>query len=209
MSPFDTAQLVEPHAETSADQVAVLPLGEAVVLVVADGAGNSRRGVEAAAAVVRAVHAATVERSDLMRPEAWSQLLEQCDRLLASTGRGGESTAVAACVTGGRILGASVGDSELWLIHGDSHTAITAHQRRKPLLGSGEALPVFFDVPWTGGILVAGSDGLFKYAEARRIREVATGPDLSAAARELAALPRLASGGLQDDVGLALCRPIP
>ncbi|MFP2908895.1 protein phosphatase 2C domain-containing protein [Pyxidicoccus sp. 3LFB2] len=207
MERFETAQAVEPHAETSADHVAILLLGEAVVLVVADGAGNSRRGVDAAAAVVRAVQAAMVERTDLTRPDAWSHLLEQCDHLLASTGHGGETTAVAACVTEDRIIGASVGDSELWLIHGDSHTVVTQHQRRKPLLGSGEALPVYFDLPWTGGTLLAGTDGLFKYADAHRIRAVASSPDLSASARELAALPRFASGGLPDDVGLALCRP--
>ena len=206
MNRFDTAQVVVSHAQTSADHVAVLPLGEAVVLVVADGAGNSRRGVEAAAAVVRAAEAALTEPTDLMRPEAWRHVLERCDQLLASTNHGGETTAVVACVTEGRILGASVGDSELWLIHSDSHTVITEHQRRKPLLGSGEAMPVFFDLPWTGGTLLAGSDGLFKYADARRIQALASSPDLSASARELAALPRLASGGLPDDVGLVLCR---
>ncbi|NMO17637.1 SpoIIE family protein phosphatase [Pyxidicoccus fallax] len=206
MSRFETAHMVEPQARVSADQVVVLPWGEALVLVVADGAGNSRRGVEAAEAVVRAVRAAVAERSDLMRPEAWSDVLEQCDRELASAGHGAETTAVVACVTEGRVIGASVGDSELWLLHGDSHSVVTLHQRRKPLVGSGEALPVFFDVPWTGGTLVAASDGLFKYADALRIRAVASGLDLTASARELAALPRLASGGLPDDVGLVLCR---
>lgn len=206
MSGFQTAQVVEPHVQAGADQVAVLPWGEAVVLVVADGAGNSQRGAEAAQAVVHAVRTAVVGRTDLLRPEAWSQVLEQCDHGLASAGHGGESTAVVACVTEGRVVGASVGDSELWLLHGDSHIAVTGYQRRKPLLGSGEALPVFFDVPWAQGSLLAGTDGLFKYADARRIRTVASGPDLSTAARELASLPRLAHGGLPDDVGLVLCR---
>jgi len=206
MNRFETAQVVEPRVQPGADHVDILSLGEAVVLVVADGAGNSRRGAEAALAVVRAVQAATAERTDLMRPEAWSDLLKQCDRLLASTGQGGETTAVVACVFENRIIGASVGDSELWLIQGASQHALTEHQRRKPLLGSGESTPVFFDTPWTGGVLLAGSDGLFKYADGPRIRAAAAGPDLSAAARELAALPRLASGGLPDDVGLVLCR---
>jgi hypothetical protein len=206
MSRFEAAQVVEPHARTGADHVAVLPWGEAVVLVIADGAGNSRRGVEAAQAVIRAVQSAVVGRADLMRPEAWSQVLEQCDHGLASAAHGGETTAVVACVTEGRVIGASVGDSELWLICNDSHTSVTRHQRRKPLLGSGESTPVFFDVPWPQGTLLAGSDGLFSYADPRRIRAVASGPDLAASARELAALPRLASGGLPDDVGLVLCR---
>ncbi|MFP2932767.1 SpoIIE family protein phosphatase [Pyxidicoccus sp. 3LG] len=206
MSRFETAQVVAPHAQTSADHVAVIPLGDAVVLAVADGAGNSRRGVEAAAAVVRATQSATVERTDLMRPEAWSHVLKQCDHLLVSNGEGGETTAVVALVTGHHIIGASVGDSELWLIHGDRHTALTEHQRRKPLLGRGEATPVCFEVPWTEGVLLAGTDGLFKYADAPRIRASASGPDLASSARALASLPRLASGGLQDDVGLVLIR---
>ena len=93
----------------------------------------------------------------------------------------------------------------MWLIQGASQHVLTEHQRRKPLLGSGEATPVFFDTPWTGGVLLAGSDGLFKYADGPRIRAAAAGPDLSAAARELAALPRLAPGGLPDDGGRVLC----
>jgi serine/threonine protein phosphatase PrpC len=208
MPRFETAQELEPYARTCADQVAVLQWGKAVVLVVADGAGNSRRGAEAAAAAVHTVRAALGERSDLERPEAWSDILAGCDAMLASTGQGGETTAVVACVTGERIVGASVGDSELWLIAGDSHRVLTGNQRRKPLLGSGEAVPVSFDTAWTGGTLLGGSDGLFKYVDARRIREVASYPDLSAAAHALAALPKLASGGLPDDVGLVLCRPV-
>ncbi|QSQ20979.1 protein phosphatase 2C domain-containing protein [Pyxidicoccus parkwayensis] len=208
MKRFETAQVVEPQERTSADHVATLSWGEATVLVVADGAGNSRRGTEAAAAVVQAVRAAVNERSDLGRPEVWSDILTRCDQMLVSSGQGGESTAVVACITGERVLGASVGDSELWLIQGDSHRVLTEHQRRKPLLGSGEAVPVFFDTQWSGGTLLGASDGLFKYVDARRIRAVASDPDLSAAARALAALPRLASGELPDDVGLVLCRPV-
>ncbi len=205
MSVFETAWVVEPSAQASADHVAVLPLVDAVVLVVADGAGNSRRGAEAAAALVRAVQEATAQRTDLLhKPEAWSHVLEQCDALLASTG--GESTAVVACVTPERVIGASVGDSELWWVRDDGHTVLTQHQRRKPLLGSGEALPVFFEQPWSSGVLLAASDGLFKYADAGRIQALASGTDLSDTARALAALPRLASGGLPDDVGLVLCR---
>jgi serine/threonine protein phosphatase PrpC len=207
MTPFETAWVVEPSARASADQVAVLPLGDAVVLVVADGAGNSRRGAEAAASLVRAVQEATSQRADLSQPEAWSHVLEQCDGLLAPTG--GECTAVVACVTAERVIGASVGDSELWWVQDGGHTVLTGHQHRKPLLGSGEALPVPFELPWSSGVLLAASDGLFKYADSGRIRALCSETDLSTAARALAALPRLASGGLPDDVGLVLCRRMP
>jgi hypothetical protein len=43
-------------------------------------------------------------------------------------------------------VGASVGDSSAWLISPAGEvTDLTAQQRRRPLLGSGEALPVQFE----------------------------------------------------------------
>ena len=60
---------------------------------------------------------------------------------------GGQTTGVVAFVrSDGSISGASVGDSVAWLISPAGElTDLTAYQRRKPLLGSGEALPVVFD----------------------------------------------------------------
>lgn len=86
---------------------------------------------------------------------------------------------------------------------------VTAQQRRKPLLGSGDAAPTPFG-PFTfnGRILVA-SDGLLKYAPRERIRGTAFEPELERAADALVAAARLPGGGLQDDVALVLLDPPP
>lgn len=64
-----------------------------------------------------------------------------------------------------------------------------------------------FEHAWRGGTLLGASDGLFKYVDLRRIQEQVGLADVRTAALALAALPRLASGALPDDVGLVLCRP--
>ena len=109
-------------------------------------------------------------------------------------------------VTHGMICGASVGDSEAWLITPNDCHSLTAHQRRKPMLGSGAAMPVSFRVPWTGGTLLLGSDGLFKYAPAGKIREIAPGGTPEAACEALIDVVRLPNGRLQDDVAVVVCR---
>ena len=64
-------------------------------------------------------------------------------------------------------------------------------------------------VPTSGGYLVAvadsaGSDGLFKYAHAERICALAMQGSVATAADALANAVRLPSGGLPDDVAVAL-----
>ncbi|NTX03502.1 PP2C family serine/threonine-protein phosphatase [Myxococcus sp. CA040A] len=207
MSDFETAWHVEPAGKTGADRVSVLTQGDATVLVVADGAGISRRGAEAAEAVLRGVQDAVEAGADVERAETWREVLARCDAERMDSGQGGETTAVVACVTPRRVVGASVGDSELWLFQGGESTALTEHQHRKPLLGSGQARPVTFEFAWRGGVLLGASDGLFRYADLRRIQAQVSLSDANAAVLALAALPRLASGALPDDVGLVLCRP--
>ena len=67
---------------------------------------------------------------------------------MCSTGptgnRPGESTVVVVDVRADSICGASVGDSQAWIVNGADITDLTARQHRKPLLGSGEAEPVGF-----------------------------------------------------------------
>jgi serine/threonine protein phosphatase PrpC len=104
------------------------------------------------------------------------------------------------------ICGASVGDSEAWLILAQGCHALTARQRRKPMLGTGAAVPVSFCMPWAEGTLLLGSDGLFKYALADTIGEVARGGTPGAACDALVDLVRLPSGKLQDDIAVVVCR---
>ena len=110
-----------------------------------------------------------------------------------------------AFVDGDRVRGASVGDSAAWLISPAGEMAdLTVHQRRKPLIGSGEALPVEFEAELRGGRLLLATDGLTKYVTAERICALATKGSVVKAADSLTACVRLPSGGLQDDVAVVI-----
>ena len=81
---------------------------------------------------------------------------------------------------------------------------MTVNQRRRPLLGTGEALPVLFEAERRGGRVLLASDGLFKYATGERIRALAMNGSVAQAAEALARSVRLPSGALQDDVAVVL-----
>jgi hypothetical protein len=80
----------------------------------------------------------------------------------------------------------------------------TSNQRRKPLLGSGAAVPIGFAPTCLEGRLLLATDGLVKYAPAERLADAASIPELACAAEALVACLRLPSGGLQDDAAFVL-----
>jgi serine/threonine protein phosphatase PrpC len=174
------------------DRVAVAHLPSGVLLAVADGAGGIGNGALAAEAALRAVSTSGAP---------WVAALERADRSVEL----GECAIVVAFVSGSRISGASVGDCGAWLI-GAGVVDLTAGQIRKPLPGSRSAAPVAFEADLGDATLLLASDGLLKYAKASEIAAVARGSDLGAVAEQLAALPRLRSGDLPDDVAVILCR---
>ena len=130
----------------------------------------------------------------------------RADRAIAEDRQAGETTAVVVAVTKAGIVGASVGDSGAILMRADGDVELTRGQVRKPGLGSGMAIVVPFEHELVEGTLVAGTDGLLKYATRAAIRRAALGHAAAEAARELVELVRLPSGGLQDDVGVGVCR---
>ena len=205
-SMFETAKILEAWGPRLEDRAEVIDRGESVLVVVADGAGGRPGAAYTAEAAVRLVcaEAAALRPWDLF---AWCGLLRRVDETLAHDPAAGETTLVAAVVSPQGVVGVSVGDSGAWLIGPGGVQDLTARQQRKPFLGAGAAVPVPFAVPGAGGTLLAASDGLFKYADAARIAEVAREADLEQAARHLADLVRLPSGKLQDDVTVVLCRP--
>ncbi len=83
---------------------------------------------------------------------------------------------------------------------------LTDGQTRKPLVGSGCVPFRISSSLVAGGTLLVASDGLLRYAKRSDIVRVASGADLTAAARSLIELVRLANGTLQDDVAVVLCR---
>ena len=103
--------------------------------------------------------------------------------------------------------GTLFGASEAVLVDAGVMTDLTANQRRKPLLGSGSAMPVAFDpVPFRGR-LVAGTDGLFKYCVRKVMEDILSAADGEPVVGRLVSAVRLPSGALRDDVGIGVISP--
>jgi serine/threonine protein phosphatase PrpC len=184
---------------TGQDRAAVFERGDGLVVVLADGAGGTGGGAQAATAIVDAVRDAA--RAD------WGEVLLALDgdpRRLAL----GQATAVVLSLDATGLLGASVGDSGAWLIRDGAITELTHAQSRKPLVGAGASPVAFRAGPLAGGTLLVASDGLLRYAPRASLVTVASDRDLDAAASQLVELVRLPSGELQDDVSIVLCRDV-
>ena len=204
---FQTAQRLAPHRTAGEDRLLLREHGDGVVVLVADGAGGISGGAEAAALVVATVEVALADPAfDPWRAVSWTELLARADLLIADDHQAGETTAVVVAVSARGVVGASSGDSGAWIVQEHGHDDLTARQKRKPRLGSGEALSVPLKRPELEGTLLVASDGLLNYARATQLCELVCGPDLEVAASHLVEVVRLPSGELQDDVALGLVR---
>jgi serine/threonine protein phosphatase PrpC len=184
-----------------ADRALAVPTAQGYLLALADGAGNSGSGAVAAERVVQCVAELTEDAGSA----DWFDVLLALDDELSRSGSGGQTTAAVACVSGNRITGASVGDSSAWIVsRAGEVTDLTARQRRRPLLGSGEALPVVFEAELNGSRLLIATDGLTKYATVEHVCALALQGTVSEAADALANCVRLPSGAVPDDVAVVL-----
>lgn len=190
----------------SEDRAEIVERGDALVVVVADGAGGMRGGATASAALVETVRGvATSGAVDLHEPETWVGLLKETDAALFDR-RAGETTGVIVVIDPGGIVGASVGDSEAWIVTGKATDDLTRGQE-SPRLGSGRAAPVTFQRGRLDGTLLVATDGLFKSASPARVVATVRGGDVSAVGERLTGLIRLPSGGFQDDVAIVIVAP--
>ena len=201
--PFVTAVRNVPADPRNEDRVTILRMPDDVVIAVADGAGGTGGGARAAEVALGTVRRSiTDHRFD--RGALEEALLDVDGNL-----DGAETTLVVARLHPGGIEGLAIGDSEAWVIGADK-IHLTANVPRKPLLGSGEAVPAHFAFPplATDATLVVGSDGLFKYVKPDVINRLARGVDVFEAAKALADAARLPNGDLQDDLSVVLCRRV-
>lgn len=184
------------NGSSGQDRAHVVQMDDGIVVVLADGAGGTGRGADAASAVIAAIERAPTADA--------ASLLYEIDE--PSKLGGGETTAVLVSVTRSQLRGASVGDSGAWLVSGADVTDLTAAQERKPLLGAG-ATPVELRGELSlGATLLVASDGLLRYAKPADVARVLRENNLATAAAALVELVRLPSDGLQDDVSVVLCR---
>lgn len=200
------------YRKNSDDRVRVLQLDDALVCVVADGAGgvvNSAHEADLAVGMVQG----NISAIDVWSTEAWVDLLVQIDRKICACRApqgGGETTLVCAAVSAARgIVGASAGDSFAILSSSNGVVELTEGQGpyKKRRLGSGTAHPVGYSrQSWDGTVLVA-TDGL-GYARTDRIVEVIAlgGGDLDQMGDDLIRAVRLPGGSLMDDLALVLVR---
>jgi serine/threonine protein phosphatase PrpC len=145
---------------------------------------------------------------DVCDANVWCEVLTDADRQICTDTQCGETTCVVVGIRRDCIEGASVGDSGAWLIAPDSHRDLTRIQQRKPFLGSSEALPIPFRADFTDArnLLLVATDGLLKYASPDAICRCARSTDFPDAPKALIDLVRMPSGGLQDDVAVAVAR---
>jgi serine/threonine protein phosphatase PrpC len=199
---ISVASLVASDRSTPEDAVRVVQADAITGFIVADGAGGLGGGARAAHLVVetlegmmRSVGRATVT------PASWCQFLLELDDRLLRDADAGESTAVVAAIRDGLVTGASVGDSEAWLVTRGECQVLTSGQQRLRL-GSGRAVPVGFETAVVNdSMIVAATDGLFHAARADAICAVLrTAPT----PERLVALARSRSGKLYDDVGIVI-----
>jgi hypothetical protein len=155
--------------------------------------------------VVRALlqHGLETERPS---EDAWRRHVLELAVELESLGAG-QSTALAITVEpSGRLCGASVGDSEAVILGATGTIELTEGQQRKPLMGAGiPRVWTFSGQLSLGETLVVASDGLWKYVARTALLSSLQGP-ISQLCGRLTDLARLPSGGLNDDVGIAVVR---
>lgn len=209
---FSTLVLPKRHPRPSArpcdDRLEVSGKGDACAVLVADGATGAGDGWKASARMAEVFLAGcwgdptASGMADLIRAADSSLLREH--------GGDVDTTAVVLVVSGGRVMGASAGDSQAYLVVGDEWRELTQAQARKPRVGNG-ARPVCFEaaIP-PGASIVAATDGLWgqvAFGDVRRAFRGVKRPDGAVEALAAVVTGRWPAG-LPDDLGIAVGMPV-
>jgi len=181
---------------------------ECWVCVIADGQGGQSGGGPAAqlASQTALTTALALPPERLIKPASWINVVRTADRAVAGDRGAGFTTLVGLCVYGGRIAGASNGDSAAILITEGRPITLTARQRKNPPVGSGAVDAVSFAAAtkesWK---LLAMSDGVWKYVGWERLVETMQSGGGRALIDQLQRAARLPGNGcFQDDFTVVL-----
>lgn len=206
MRPFSFATVSAAAGSCSDDRAEVFEHEDTLIVVVADGAGGLAGGARASDAVVDAVRSRIAARPfDPYNLRAWSEELTTADAELARRMEAGETTAVIVVVGPYGVVGASVGDSEAWVVGRRTHRLTEKQERAR--LGTGRCRPTTFHRRHVDGVLVVATDGLFRHARSEAIANGCAAADATTAARTLVGLPKLRSGTYPDDVAVVVVIP--
>ncbi len=195
---FEVSSYLEQHNCPGDDALLLVERKGSIWFCIADGSGGSGYGAKASALIISAFNNFSA-RSNSCAPDDFECFLRNIDQEIQKKALGGESTAIVGRVIDSLVIGASVGDSEVWFYDRDYEYPLTSQQVSKPLLGSGRSIPVGFGPVNMGFALLMGSDGLFKYANGNDIRK-AVRSGLSAKA--ISSLTKCHTGKLQDDISV-------
>lgn len=185
------------------DRVSSIKIGDFYAFLVADGAGGTGGGTEAAELCISVISQLVINQS-VLSCENLDAILVEADKALYNAPQAGETTAIIVITDGNKLFGSSVGDSESWLFSDNDIKELTEHQIRKPLLGSGNITPVSFTC-LPSGKLILGTDGLFKYTSISEIKDTVCTFPSDESIPKLLDLVKYPSGRYPDDIGIIVC----
>ncbi|QPB82386.1 hypothetical protein CWC22_005050 [Pseudoalteromonas rubra] len=185
--------------EYGQDSLSTFVNSDEVYFCLADGSGGISGGKEASLFATSLVNIAKTEKFN--SPDEFEAFLLSLDATISSDSILGETTIIVGKVSNNEVFGASVGDSECWILSNEFDYELSSHQIRKPLLGSGNSKPIGFGPINFSGTLLVASDGLFKYAVLSDIKELAHSNHLPQAI-DYTRLAQLKSGTYSDDIAV-------
>jgi serine/threonine protein phosphatase PrpC len=203
---FATSKQIQAGGSELQDRAEYFWNGSNLILILADGAGGLSGGAKAAEFIVESVKQQI--GSTITNSQQLCAILASIDQKMSASGTFGETTCVVVILSDSGIIGASVGDSGVLGFSKIGVENLTANQVRKPLLGSGFAIPVGFTRNQLDGTLLIASDGLLKYTSQEKIAATILAADFKNAAAKLIELVRYQSGALPDDVSVLLAQKI-
>ncbi len=195
---------VEQATKQGQDHANVFEINSYIVLLLADGAGGYKGAGKVSEKflelITDKIKSGPIPK-DFMVLE---QIMRDIDSKLFQHSNGSETTAIVTIINDTQVWGVSVGDSQCWMFNNEFNYELTKNQYRKPLLGSGQAIPVGFGPFELNRFIVVGSDGLFNYTSIDSIEKKLCAVDFADVSKSLIELVRLPSGNLQDDCSVVI-----
>jgi len=197
--------LTEQQHKSGNDYINIIEKDGIIVFALADGAGNNKNSDFASNFVVEACKE-LLSNEKFDNPDDFEFFLSDLDEIIFNSKNWGETTAVVGKIINNVIMGASVGESQAWLLGGDFDYQLTEFQYPKPLLGSMDAKPIGFGPMLINDTLIIASDGLFNYAKFSEIRNLSLSENTNA--QELIDLAKNEANKLSDDTSVIVIKKL-